>query len=92
MHSHQTRSTPHLPISSRAVPLVPPSILRTTSQTSSVAEPEERLDEDPETAALLAEVQDIQQKRDEVTIRYERRLEYLRAKLKGAELRERLLK
>ncbi len=42
--------------------------------------------------ALEAEMADIRRRRGEVTARYEARIEYLRAKLKGAELREKLLK
>ncbi|KII86808.1 hypothetical protein PLICRDRAFT_55729 [Plicaturopsis crispa FD-325 SS-3] len=49
-------------------------------------------DEDVEFSALETEMADIRQRRAEVTARYEARLEYLRAKLKGAELHEKLLK
>jgi hypothetical protein len=37
------------------------------------------------------EMEELRRKRDEVAGRYEARLEYLRAKLKGAELHEKLL-
>jgi len=39
-----------------------------------------------------AEMADIRRRREEVTRRYESRLEYLRARLKSAELHEKLLK
>ena len=38
------------------------------------------------------EVEDIQRRREEVSLRYEARLEYLRAKLKGAQLHEKLMR
>lgn len=38
------------------------------------------------------ELEDIRRRREEVNMRYEARLEYLRAKLKGAQLHEKLLK
>ncbi|KAF9219237.1 hypothetical protein BS17DRAFT_741041 [Gyrodon lividus] len=50
------------------------------------------VDEDAEIAALEAELFDIRRRRQEVTARYQDRLEYLRAQLKGAELREKLLR
>lgn len=43
-------------------------------------------------AALETEMADIRRRRAEVTARYEARIEYLRARLKGAELREKLMK
>ncbi|KAF8650146.1 hypothetical protein AX16_005381 [Volvariella volvacea WC 439] len=39
-----------------------------------------------------SEIEEIRRRRDEVNSRYEARLEYLRAKLKGAQLHEKLLK
>ncbi|EIN12706.1 hypothetical protein PUNSTDRAFT_118426 [Punctularia strigosozonata HHB-11173 SS5] len=49
--------------------------------------------EDPdEYAALEAEMSDIRKRRAEVTARYETRLEFLRAKLKSAEMHEKLLR
>lgn len=48
--------------------------------------------EDEDIAALEAEMADIRRRRAEVTARYEARIEYLRARLKGAELREKLMK
>ncbi|KAF7797027.1 hypothetical protein EIP86_008219 [Pleurotus ostreatoroseus] len=48
--------------------------------------------EDDDILALEAEMSDIRRRRAEVTARYEARIEYLRARLKGAELREKLLK
>lgn len=50
------------------------------------------MDEDSEMNALEAELFDIRRRRQEVTARYQDRLEYLRAQLKGAELREKLLR
>jgi hypothetical protein len=38
------------------------------------------------------EIEDIQRRREEVSVRYEARLEYLRAKLKGAQLHEKLMR
>ncbi|KAF7965703.1 hypothetical protein HWV62_9809 [Athelia sp. TMB] len=48
--------------------------------------------EDADIIALEGELNDIRKRRGEVTARYEARLEYLRAKLKGAELHEKLLR
>lgn len=50
------------------------------------------MDEDPEMTALEAELSDIRRRRQEVIARYQDRVEYLRAQLKGAELREKLLR
>lgn len=50
------------------------------------------MDEDSEMTALETELSDIRRRRQEVTARYQDRLEYLRAQLKGAELREKLLR
>ncbi|KAH0832208.1 hypothetical protein J3R83DRAFT_13128 [Lanmaoa asiatica] len=50
------------------------------------------MDEDTEMTALETELFDIRRRRQEVTTRYQDRLEYLRAQLKGAELREKLLR
>ena len=38
------------------------------------------------------EMEDIWRRREEVSLRYEARLEYLRAKLKGAQLHEKLMR
>ena len=38
------------------------------------------------------EIEDIRRRREEVGVRYEARLEYLRAKLKGAQLHEKLMR
>ncbi|EMD40016.1 hypothetical protein CERSUDRAFT_150904 [Gelatoporia subvermispora B] len=48
--------------------------------------------EEEEIRAMETELADIRRRRTEVTARYEARLEYLRARLKGAELREKLLR
>lgn len=49
-----------------------------------------RIQEDE--AQLENEMEEIRRRREEVSGRYEARLEYLRAKLKGAQLHEKLLK
>ncbi|GBE84872.1 hypothetical protein SCP_0700520 [Sparassis crispa] len=49
-------------------------------------------EEDEEIQAMEAELTDIRKRRAGVTARYEARLEYLRARLKGAELREKILR
>jgi hypothetical protein len=38
------------------------------------------------------DIEDMQRRREEVSLRYEARLEYLRAKLKGAQLHEKLMR
>ncbi|KAI0372256.1 hypothetical protein BV20DRAFT_964384 [Pilatotrama ljubarskyi] len=48
--------------------------------------------DDEELLAMETELADIRRRRAEVTARYETRLEYLRARLKGAELREKVLR
>jgi hypothetical protein len=50
------------------------------------------VDADDEYAALEAEMAEVRRWRAEVTARYQRRLEYLRARLKEAEMNEKLLK
>jgi len=47
---------------------------------------------DPALAKLENEMADIRRRRAEVVARYEAKLELLRAKLKGAEMHEKLLK
>ena len=47
---------------------------------------------DPALATLENEMADIRRRRAEVVARYEAKLELLRAKLKGAEMHEKLLK
>ncbi|OBZ68775.1 hypothetical protein A0H81_11346 [Grifola frondosa] len=48
--------------------------------------------EEEEIQSMEVELADIRRRRSEVTARYEGRLEYLRARLKGAELREKILR
>lgn len=48
--------------------------------------------DDEELLSMERELADIRRRRAEVTGRYEARLEYLRARLKGAELREKILR
>jgi hypothetical protein len=50
------------------------------------------MSDDEDLAALETEMTEIRRRRAEVMGRYEERLGYLRAKLKGAELHEKLLK
>lgn len=76
-----------------------PSLLRSTGNLPMTAVPEDwnamsgttvrGYEEEEEVANDMG---DIQQRREDVRIRYEARLEYLRAKLKGAQLHEKLLK
>ncbi|OAX41762.1 hypothetical protein K503DRAFT_767409 [Rhizopogon vinicolor AM-OR11-026] len=49
-------------------------------------------DDDNSTSALENELSDIRRRRGEVTERYHARLEYLRAQLRGAELKEKLMR
>ncbi|TCD64526.1 hypothetical protein EIP91_003993 [Steccherinum ochraceum] len=51
-----------------------------------------RVDGEGADASAVEEMADIRRRRMEVTARYEARLEYLRARLRGAELREKLMK
>ncbi len=50
------------------------------------------MSDDEDLTALETEMTDIRRRRAEVMGRYEERLGYLRAKLKGAELHEKLLR
>lgn len=77
-----------------------PSLLRSTGNLPMTAVPEDwnamsgttvRGYEEEE-GQVTNDMGDIQRRREEVRIRYEARLEYLRAKLKGAQLHEKLLK
>lgn len=58
----------------------------------SEAETEDDLDEESVDMDNHPEVSEIQRRRDEVIARYDARLGYLKAKLKSAELHERLLR
>lgn len=49
-------------------------------------------DDDVSISVLESELSDIRRRRGEVTARYQARLEYLRAQLRGAELREKLMR
>lgn len=49
-------------------------------------------DDDEDIQKMQAELADIRRRRAEVTARYNTRLEYLRARLKGAQLREKILR
>lgn len=69
--------------SSTNLPLYPARTL------SSVTDDDE-LDDLEDEADQLSELHEIQQRRNEVVSRYNRRIEYLKAKHKGAELRERV--
>jgi hypothetical protein len=81
------RSTAHLPLSALAESEI------IDRRSFAEARPVTGTDqEDAEIMALEIELADIRKRRGEVTARYETRLEYLRAKLKGAELHEKLLR
>ena len=69
-----------------------PSENLTTPEGSQYAGSVRRLGGDDDIATLEIDMADIRRRRTEVTARYEARLEYLRARLKGAELREKLMK
>lgn len=95
-----TGSSRHLPlatVSEHEVPYIsspmklgdPKSKLREASSTSNGSVKNLRAED---IAALEVEMADIRRRRAEVTARYEARLEYLRARLKGAELHEKLMK
>ncbi|KAH7910834.1 hypothetical protein BJ138DRAFT_1151963 [Hygrophoropsis aurantiaca] len=75
-------------------PVHSPSRLRNIGSVSSVnlARGATPADEEEELSAMETELEDIRRRRGEVTARYQSRLEYLRAQLKGAELREKLLR
>lgn len=86
-----TRSAGHLPLptlSEHEVPYIS-SPLRSAAATASSVD---NSGQDDDLATLEAEMADIRKRRAEVTARYEARIEYLRARLKGAELREKLMK
>ncbi|KAK7682433.1 hypothetical protein QCA50_014638 [Cerrena zonata] len=75
-----TPHTPHLP----PTPRTPHRTLRGfPSESDAMSEMGDEMHE---------EMNDIRRRKAEVTARYEARVEYLRARLKGAELREKLLK
>ena len=78
------------PLKGAASPRPPPTPLSASG--SQYSDSVKNLHDDDDIVALEAEMADIRKRRAEVTARYEARLEYLRARLKGAELRERLLK
>lgn len=100
-----SRSSGHLPLAtvSETESMYVPSPLKSSRSAredamplspegSQYSESVKHLREDDDILALEAEMADIRKRRAEVTARYEARLEYLRARLKGAELREKLLK
>jgi len=80
-------SSPLKSSTSMKVPQTPTSI-----EGSLHSESVKHIRDDEDILALEAEMADIRKRRAEVTARYEARIEYLRARLKGAELREKLLK
>ncbi|KAH7926443.1 hypothetical protein BV22DRAFT_1032821 [Leucogyrophana mollusca] len=86
--SSRARTTP-----ATSSPVHSPSRLRNIGSVSSVnLAKSTHPDEDAELSAMETELEDIRRRRGEVTARYQSRLEYLRAQLKGAELREKLLR
>ncbi|KAI3614877.1 hypothetical protein WG66_016994 [Moniliophthora roreri] len=77
-----SRSTGHLPLTTIAE----------RGRTSSDVKSSQSMPYSDGEAEVDPEVADVRRRRQEVIGRYEARLEYLRARLKGAELHERLLK
>ena len=67
-----------------------PSVRSEVGSTSSAGKRGPGQIDDEELTMMEAELADIRRRRAEVTARYESRLEYLRARLKGAELREKV--
>ena len=47
---------------------------------------------DPSEYTMEMQLAEIERRRAEITVRYQQRLDYLRARLKGAEIHERLLR
>ncbi|KAI0689710.1 hypothetical protein BC835DRAFT_1418329 [Cytidiella melzeri] len=93
----------HLPTVSETGASYVPSPLKSSTLTklsrmpfsadeSQYSESVKNVGDDEDILALEVEMADIRKRRSEVTARYEARIEYLRARLKGAELREKLLK
>ncbi|KZT28909.1 hypothetical protein NEOLEDRAFT_1239387 [Neolentinus lepideus HHB14362 ss-1] len=95
---HVSRSNGHLKLASvkegdgKAQYLSPASPVAQANAVSARSGGRKATDEDVDLRAMEKELGDIRRRKAEVTARYDARLEYLRAKLKGAELRERLLK
>lgn len=90
------RSTGHLPLATveegrgnHRVPPPPPSTSSFLTVDSDASFANDSMDPDE---TVVQEMAEIRKRREEVTARYEARLEYLRARLKGAELREKLMK
>ena len=82
------RSSNHLPLSALAESEIVDRRSFAESRLGIVGDPQE----DADLTAMESELADIRKRRGEVTARYETRLEFLRAKLKGAELHEKLLR
>lgn len=82
------RSSNHLPLSALAESEIVDRRSFAESRLGIVGDPQE----DADLTAMEGELADIRKRRGEVTARYETRLEFLRAKLKGAELHEKLLR
>ena len=80
-----TPHTPHTPLPQ--LPETPKTLHRTLRGFASESDAMSELGDD-----LNEEMNDIRRRKAEVTARYEARVEYLRARLKGAELREKLLR
>lgn len=80
-----SRSTGHLPMTS-----VPEDDSKSASGHSSKSGAQRQRDEADQEMEL--EMEEIRRRRQEVSTRYEARMEYLRAKLKGAQLHEKLMK
>lgn len=69
---------------------VPEDEIRSVAGRSASGRSDKEKDEMEE--EMEREMEDIRRRREEVSMRYEARLEYLRAKLKGAQLHEKLMK
>lgn len=82
------RSLNHLPLSALAESEIVDRRSFAESRLGMVGDPQE----DADLTAMEGDLADIRKRRGEVTARYETRLEFLRAKLKGAELHEKLLR
>jgi hypothetical protein len=68
------------------------NLTRSTGHLPMASVPEDDPRSSEELAAINDQTEDIRRRREEVSKRYEARLEYLRAKLKGAQLHEKLMK
>ncbi|KAI0086591.1 hypothetical protein BDY19DRAFT_960672 [Irpex rosettiformis] len=82
----------YVPSPLKSATSIKPPLTPFSASGSQYSDSVKNLRDDDDILALEAEMADIRKRRVEVTARYEARLEYLEARLKGAELREKLLK